>query len=282
MAQRIVHQLGIDGAEIHQHPSTRRGDSLRVGPWRAGEASDAGVQEIEEFHTSHGVNPSPNRKPERDHRLPADSRPRSAPPMTVRMRAENVAATLPPSESRLQSGGPARSDGDMGIDIRRIHPDEADTLRRTRLTLLTESPSAFGSTLERERAFTDEMWAERATSSSNGSKRATFLAFDGDDAVGIVGAGRAPGGAEPVVELVSMWTAPATRRSGLGRKLVEAVFAWATEIGALSVELWVARGNGDAHRLYESMGFVVTGDHQPVPSDPCKDEVRMSRPLSSR
>jgi GNAT superfamily N-acetyltransferase len=167
----------------------------------------------------------------------------------------------------------------MEIEIRRIRPDEAETLKRTRLALLADSPAAFGSTIERELAFTDDIWAERAAGSSRGSTRSTFLALSGDDVVGIVGAGRAPGGTGATVELVSMWTAPATRRSGLGRGLVEAVVDWAASTGATAVELWVTRDNDPAQRLYESMGFVVTGDHQPLPSDPCKDELRMSRLL---
>jgi hypothetical protein len=28
-------------------------------------------------------------------------------------------------------------------------------------------------------------------------------------------------------------------------------------------------------RLYEAAGFRLTGGHQPLPSDPCKDELRM-------
>ena len=167
----------------------------------------------------------------------------------------------------------------MGIEIRRIRPDEAEVLKHMRLTLLADSPAAFGSTLDRELAFTDETWAERAAGSATGSNRATFLAFEGEQVVGIVGAGRAPGGADSVIELVSMWTAPATRRTGLGRRLVDSVFDWAASTGAHSVELWVTHGNNAARRLYESMGFVVTGDHKPLPSDPCKDEVRMSRSL---
>ena len=44
-----------------------------------------------------------------------------------------------------------------------------------------------------------------------------------------------------------------------------------------AVELWVTRGNDRAVRLYESAGFRATGDHQPLPSDPCRDELRMRR-----
>jgi hypothetical protein len=42
-----------------------------------------------------------------------------------------------------------------------------------------------------------------------------------------------------------------------------------------AVELWVTRGNVGAENLYRVMGFVETGDYQPLPSDPCKEELRM-------
>jgi GNAT superfamily N-acetyltransferase len=82
-----------------------------------------------------------------------------------------------------------------------------------------------------------------------------------------------------VVELVSMWTSAAVRGAGIGRRLVDAVIDWARQTGADRVDLWVTRGNDAAAQLYESIGFEVTGDHQPLPSDPCKDEVRMRLPL---
>jgi GNAT superfamily N-acetyltransferase len=156
------------------------------------------------------------------------------------------------------------------IEVRRIRPDDWPALRATRLAALADSPSAFGSTVERELAFTDEVWQERATLGSTNRDRATFLAVDGDEVVGIVGGFELDG----TLDLVSMWTSPAVRRRGVGRQLVEAVLEWA---GDRTVHLWVTRGNEPAHALYESMGFVDTDDVQPLPSDPCKVEVRMVR-----
>ena len=53
------------------------------------------------------------------------------------------------------------------------------------------------------------------------------------------------------------------------------VVGWAHETGATTVDLWVSRGNDAAVRLYEAGRFQLTGGHQPLPSDPCKDELRM-------
>ncbi len=74
-----------------------------------------------------------------------------------------------------------------------------------------------------------------------------------------------------------MWTAPDNRRAGAARQLVAAVLEWAWATSAESVELWVTKGNDPAIKLYKSAGFRETGDHQALPSDPCKDEVRMRR-----
>lgn len=62
-------------------------------------------------------------------------------------------------------------------------------------------------------------------------------------------------------------------------ELVKAVVGWAHQTGMATVELWVTRGNDAAVRLYETVGFRLTGDHKPLRSDQCKDELRMRRLL---
>lgn len=158
--------------------------------------------------------------------------------------------------------------------VRRVERDEGSTLKETRLAALEDSPFAFGSTYDAEARMTDPEWTERATRGASGIDRVTFFAVVDDRIVGLVGGFLAEDG-RSVVELVSMWTSPVTRRSGAGRALVGAVVHWAREVGATAVELWVTRGNEPAQRLYESVGFRETGDAQPLPSEPCKDERRM-------
>jgi GNAT superfamily N-acetyltransferase len=161
------------------------------------------------------------------------------------------------------------------IVVRRIRPDEADSLRNVRLAALADSPSAFGSTHSRESSLTAKDWADRAQAGSAGSQRATFFALTDHDIVGLVG-GYRPEPTSSRVELVSMWTHPIVRRTGVGRLLVKAVLDWARTCGAEVVDLWVTRGNLGAESLYRVMGFVKTGDYQPLPSDPCQEELRMS------
>ncbi len=159
----------------------------------------------------------------------------------------------------------------MAISTRRIRPDDGQLLKKVRLAALLDTPSAFGSSHAAEVQNSDERWVELAAERAEGSDHATCFALDGDDVVGLVGGHRLDA---ETVELVSMWTDPSARGRGVGAVLVDAVVEWAD---GSAVELWVTRGNDAAQRLYERCGFTVTGDVQPLPSDPCKDEVRMRR-----
>ena len=161
------------------------------------------------------------------------------------------------------------------IVVRRIRPGEADALRAVRLAALAESPSAFGSTHAEESTLTAEEWTGRARAGSDGSERAMFFAVADGEIVGLAGGYRL-GPASGVVELVSMWTDPTARRGGAGRLLIDAVLGWAKACGAGEVQLWVTRGNTAAETLYRAVGFTETGDYQPLPSDPCREETRMT------
>ena len=46
-----------------------------------------------------------------------------------------------------------------------------------------------------------------------------------------------------------------------------------------NVHLWVTETNTRARTLYERCGFALTGEQQPLPSDPILGEVAMSRTL---
>ena len=88
--------------------------------------------------------------------------------------------------------------------------------------------------------------------------------------------------ADPVtVELVSMYVRPRGRGRGVGEALVAAVIGWAAARGATSVHLWVTETNAPARALYQRCGFALTGERQPLPSDPALSEVAMARPLAA-
>ena len=139
--------------------------------------------------------------------------------------------------------------------------------RDLRLRALAESPAAFGSTLERERAFDDGVWRERA-----GSGR-TLLARLRGVPVGLVATIEEDGRSDER-QIVSMWVDPVVRGSGGGRTLVLAALRAVRAQGARRVTLFVADGNEAAARFYERLGFTSTGERQPLPSDPARREER--------
>lgn len=163
------------------------------------------------------------------------------------------------------------------VIVRRVTTADVELFRAVRLRALQESPAAFGSTYAAELARPQPEWVDRTAQAARGGGRAMFLALDGPECVGLAGAVEDDLGADR--QLVSMWVAPSHRGSGVAGALVEAVAGWARGEGAHSLALWVTRGNDRAQRFYARVGFAVTGDVQPLPSDPCKDEIRMLRLL---
>jgi GNAT superfamily N-acetyltransferase len=175
----------------------------------------------------------------------------------------------------LRAGESIGDTATVSVEISRITPDDGPELRAVRLAALAEAPSAFGSTFAEESLRAADEWSDRAQWASVGVERITVLARLDERTVGIAGGYREEIEATEV-HLVSVWAAPEVRRTGVGRQLVGAVIDWATETGASTMGLWVTRGNNAAQVLYESIGFRETGAYQPLPSDPCADEIRMT------
>jgi ribosomal protein S18 acetylase RimI-like enzyme len=171
-----------------------------------------------------------------------------------------------------------------GVVVRPVRADDAELLRTVRLAALADTPSAFGSTYESEVAQPASFWTDRIAGSLGATDRITvFAEFENTTdsstraVVGLCGGWLSPadGDAPRIAEIVSMWVAPIARGHGVADALLDAVNAWADARGADEIELWVTRGNTPAIRRYERAGFRETGDHQPLPSDPCREELRM-------
>ncbi len=168
--------------------------------------------------------------------------------------------------------------GETGLlTIEQITRENVALFKSVRLEALQESPRAFGSTYAREVAFTDADWLARLER-WNGEKGIGFLAMDGEVGCGIAGALLKDGDGSRAT-LVSMWTAPAYRKSGVGKMLVSAVLEWSASRGVKTVELLVTGINDGAIRFYERLGFVKTGRTQQYPIDPTITEFEMARPV---
>ena len=156
--------------------------------------------------------------------------------------------------------------------VRRLSPDEWQIARAVRIAALTDAPSAFGSSLEREVSLSEDDWRARLGGS------AWFVASRGDGAVAL--ACGVPGDDVQQRDVTGMWVSPPDRGSGLAGELVRRVVEWARADGARRVRLSVVMENTRAISLYEKTGFTRTARTQPLPRDPRVLEVEMVLDLS--
>ena len=158
------------------------------------------------------------------------------------------------------------------VVLREVTPDDWETLRDIRLAALREAPSAFGSTYAREAPFTEEQWRGRINDRS-----VTYFAYLPEDPepAGLAGVYVADG----VADVVSMWVRPSARGHAVGESLIGATADWAKARDHAWLLLWVTESNAPARKLYERCGFTLTGERQPLPSDPALPEIRMRRLL---
>jgi len=161
---------------------------------------------------------------------------------------------------------------DQDITVASVTAREWRILRDVRLRALTDAPHAFGSTLERELAYGEDVWRERAAAGR------TFLARRAGQVVGLVGYYAEPG-RDDERQLVSMWVDPYARGCGAAELLVAAVRAAVAAEGVRTLTLFVADGNEGARRVYERLGFRTTGERQALPSDPTRAEERYALSL---
>jgi ribosomal protein S18 acetylase RimI-like enzyme len=158
------------------------------------------------------------------------------------------------------------------VRLRRLRRDEVEPLRELRLRALREDPGAFAESFEEARDRPLEDWASWAADESS----VIVVAIDGDRWVGMVACRRL----EPSSTwLTALWVDPAVRGAGLGLRLIEAAAEWSREQGAATVELSVTTNNQAAAALYSRAGFTETGRRRPLPSDPARTEVFLSRPV---
>jgi GNAT superfamily N-acetyltransferase len=162
--------------------------------------------------------------------------------------------------------------------VRAVRAGEGAPLRALRLAALAADPGAFGAIHAREAAEPEAWWDAWAARSEAGDEQRTFVAVDEDgEWTGLALVRRAEGesretAAAPHAQVNAMWVAPAARRRGVGRALVDACTAWATGWGCASLGLNVVVENAGALAAYERAGFVVRGQKTDVRPDRTLDQ----------
>ena len=140
----------------------------------------------------------------------------------------------------------------MEFQIDALTPDRWETFKSVRLRALSDTPDAFGSTLEREERFTEEDWRKRLERTDC----KTFVAVSSENnPIGLITGGPY----DEVGGLFAMWVDPSERKKGIGGSLVDAVIQWAKERDFKEILLDVADENLSAIYLYQSKGFSRTG-----------------------
>jgi GNAT superfamily N-acetyltransferase len=166
------------------------------------------------------------------------------------------------------------------VKIRRLRRGDGGELRQVRLRALADAPYAFSSSLERESILDPEFWESRVAESELGEDGVVFTAVDDERTLGMSG-GFWLGEGREVAMVWGMWVDPSARRCGLGHELLEAVAGWARDSGAQRLRLAVT--DCDASRpaaaLYRRLGFVDTGEREPLEWNPSLITRIMSRSL---
>jgi ribosomal protein S18 acetylase RimI-like enzyme len=152
---------------------------------------------------------------------------------------------------------------DQQPTIRSFASSEWHTYRDLRLRALADSPDAFGSTLAQEKTRKDDSWAERLEKGANSALELPLLAEVGGVPVGLAWARIEPSTGE-VAYLYQVWVAPAYRRLGIGKKMLEAVIDWARSKNVRFIELGVTTDESPAWRLYTREGFKPVGEPEPL------------------
>ena len=137
--------------------------------------------------------------------------------------------------------------------IRRLTPEDAPLLRSLRIRALSESPSAFGSTLTETVERPMSAWEQILRPDGN-----PFFVFEIDGEVAGLAGGFIPDHSEER-HLVSMWVDPNQRGRGISDELVKHVIQWARSTNAHRVVLECTEGNRRAEKLYVRHGFRRTG-----------------------
>jgi ribosomal protein S18 acetylase RimI-like enzyme len=140
------------------------------------------------------------------------------------------------------------------VPVRQAAYGDEAALRDLRLQAMQDAPDAFGSTYEREAARTESDWQRWF------SPGVTFIFESADDGpIGLV-AGVRDDGEPNVAHLMALWVHPSRRGQGAGDALVSAVLSWAESQQLDTIRLHVMESNAAARRLYERLGFRVTGN----------------------
>ncbi len=129
-------------------------------------------------------------------------------------------------------------------NIRQLVESDWNAVSTVYRAMLTDTPTAFGETIQEIEQRTDSDWKSLVAQWAEGSRAVAFIAEDAAGYCGFVRADTTDPRTPPGTVLVSnLWTAPRQRGRGLGRVLMNAVEQWARRHQAERIALGVTEEN---------------------------------------
>jgi ribosomal protein S18 acetylase RimI-like enzyme len=164
------------------------------------------------------------------------------------------------------------------LTVRRLAVEQASLYRELRIAALREVPYAFGITLSEALAQDQEALEAFVLQLAQSDQRAGFVLYTEGQPAGLVGAYFED---EPERRgfIRALWVAPAVRHLRGGELLVSTATRWLVEHGSTQIYSWVTDANVNARHFYERLGFVASGERQPVRSDPEQWETLLLKPV---
>lgn len=163
--------------------------------------------------------------------------------------------------------------------IKHLDPDDVDIFRSIRLEALNREPQAFASTAADWERLSTEEWRARLAAN------AVFVAFEGDQPLGIMGLMRERASRlAHRATIIMVYVRDEARGSGVARQLLTHLTDHARSTGTRLLELVVRADNDAAIRFYEREGFYKIG-HVPgglLDGDEEVDEFLMARHIDGR
>ncbi|MCM3090540.1 MULTISPECIES: GNAT family N-acetyltransferase [unclassified Cytobacillus] len=143
------------------------------------------------------------------------------------------------------------------MEIRLLHPDDAEMYKELRLEGLKKNPEAFGSSYEEEASRPPELYGERFKAENSFH----FGAFENGKLIGVVSLVRDTGlKMKHRSNIYAMYVTESARENGVGKSLIsKAVEKARSWDGVEQIHLAVMSENMPAKKLYASLGFEVYG-----------------------
>jgi ribosomal protein S18 acetylase RimI-like enzyme len=146
------------------------------------------------------------------------------------------------------------------MDIRIVHPNDAENYRLIRLEALHNNPEAYASSYEEEKGNSIEFYRSRLESNQS----FTYGAFESEKLSGIVSlVPESKRNLKHRANIFAMYVTPEKRGIGLAKSLMVATINKAHELEEIEqINLSVVTTNIPARKLYSSLNFKIYGKEE--------------------